>query len=343
MDQKFADLVSNTCYRKYSILPKTGKPNSKQCTVLAGIVKIVGEPSSKSVVNVVSLGTGSKCIGPSKMNPNRLNDSHAEIIARRGFLRYLYSQINIAIQNGSSSIFERDCESKKFVLKDSITFHFFVSHTPCGDASIFPKSLMIHESDENTLGLVTFDQVEDKNCMIKDIGSQITKSKEESGGGKRSLDDAECEIAVKRVADINRTGSKCVVSETLQDPLLPGMKYHVLKALRNKPGRGERCLSLSCSDKMARWTAVGIQGALLSLLLTKPVYLHSIVIGGGCPFSEQALKRAVVDRLSCVSLKTPFRVAVPVFLQSTIPFSDGRVNNKKPCAASLIWTDVEHR
>lgn len=122
----FCDKIAQACIDHFKSLPKTGKPKTTEWTVLSCIVQ---HNSETDTLEVVALGTGSKCIGKGKMSATGdiLNDSHAEVICRRAFLRYLYENIDNEI------IF------KYRNLKDNIGFHFFTSHVPCGDAAIFPK------------------------------------------------------------------------------------------------------------------------------------------------------------------------------------------------------------
>lgn len=82
-----------------------------------------------------------------------------------------------------------------------------------------------------------------------------------------------------RSPDLHRTGAKCAPGEK-EDLKQSGLDYHTMGILRTKPGRGERTLSLSCSDKIARWNIVGIQGALLMHFLQEPIYLDSVITGG---------------------------------------------------------------
>lgn len=123
----FCDKIAQVCIDHFKSLPKTGKPKTTEWTVLSCIVQ---HNSETETLQVVALGTGSKCIGKGRMSANGdiLNDSHAEVICRRAFLLYLYENIDNKI------IF------KYGNLKDNIRFHFFTSHVPCGDAAIFPKS-----------------------------------------------------------------------------------------------------------------------------------------------------------------------------------------------------------
>ncbi|KAH9495636.1 tRNA-specific adenosine deaminase 1, partial [Bulinus truncatus] len=151
----FANSIADEAFRAYKVLPKKGKPQlHKEWTLLAAVImksKIRhSEESSennltKDVLETVALGTGSKCIGKSKMSTRGdvLNDSHAEILARRAFLRFLYNELEKAYRNNSSKVFQSPTEDSNHLcsLNPGITFHFFTSHTPCGDASIFAKQM----------------------------------------------------------------------------------------------------------------------------------------------------------------------------------------------------------
>ncbi|XP_047528716.1 tRNA-specific adenosine deaminase 1 isoform X2 [Vanessa atalanta] len=235
-----ADTIAEKCINLYEKLPKSGKPIENEWTVLSCVVQY---DKVSTTYDVVSLGTGSKCIGASKMSPagNILNDSHAETFARRGFLIYLYENIINTIEN-KQSIFHK--EEEKFRLRENIEFIFYSSQMPCGDASIMTK---MGEED--------------------DYGYMIISS-------KREAQDDNCDIESKRQKlDIHRTGAKCLPN-TEQDPKMPGVNYHLLGQVRTKPGRGDRTLSVSCSDKMARWIHVGIQGALLDILLSEPIFIR---------------------------------------------------------------------
>ncbi len=74
-----------------------------------------------------------------------INDSHSEIVSRRGFILYLYKQIELAQEDEDKSVLTRG-QDGKFKLKDGMSFHLFITTAPCGDARIFS----LHESSTST-------------------------------------------------------------------------------------------------------------------------------------------------------------------------------------------------
>ncbi|CAM9617078.1 unnamed protein product, partial [Discosporangium mesarthrocarpum] len=79
-----------------------------------------------------------------------------------------------------------------------------------------------------------------------------------------------------------------------------------LGVLRIKSGRGdiraqERTVSMSCSDKLAKWGVLGLQGGLLSAWV-EPLFLSSITLSADPRASPQSMKqallRAVQERLA---------------------------------------------
>ena len=100
-EKLFADKIANFCHEYFkNVIPAKGKPQlGKEWTVLSAVVK---EDSLKpvdcdndnllnSVVEVVSLGTGTKCLGQSEESADGdlVHDSHAEVVAKRAFVLYL--------------------------------------------------------------------------------------------------------------------------------------------------------------------------------------------------------------------------------------------------------------
>ncbi|KPJ18949.1 tRNA-specific adenosine deaminase 1 [Papilio machaon] len=302
---EFVDKIALTCIGVYANIPKIGKPAAEEWNVLSCIVQL---DTVTQNYEVVSLGTGSKCIGATKMSPEgiKLNDSHAEVFARRGFMLYIYKNIEKAMMSMSprETIFIK--ENGQFRLRDNIEFVFYSSQMPCGDASIIPKS---NDSD---------------------YGNILTSRKREAEGNN---DEIESKILKNDIDDIHRTGAKCLPHNE-QDPKGPGAKYHLLGQVRTKPGLGDRTLSVSCSDKIARWIHVGIQGALLDMLLTEPIYIKHFIFGGGVPYSKESLIRAFLNRNGKQQITVP---VTPHIYQTTAIFHHIKSEQRpRPAPGSVL-------
>ena len=96
LQQRIASLVIDT----FEKLPNKCKPQRNEWTCLAAIV---ASSNINNELEILTIASGNKCLGGSKMCPNGtvVNDSHAEVLARRAFKLLLWKIIlnNIKEEN----------------------------------------------------------------------------------------------------------------------------------------------------------------------------------------------------------------------------------------------------
>ncbi|KZO92186.1 adenosine deaminase/editase [Calocera viscosa TUFC12733] len=262
------DVIAQTILDLYVSLPRACRPqpsgSTPTYTILAGIALV---PAS-GVPFVISFGSGSKVLPASKLPPRGdvLHDSHAEVLARRGAIKWLIDEIT----RGGEDWLKR-VEGGRFALRDGVRVIMYVSCLPCGDASM---SYLAAVQDPEMASL--------KDALPSPALGVLARGRD---------------------------------------------GYANYGALRTKPGRADSppTISMSCSDKLAAWTVLGIQGALLSTVLD-PIYLDGIVIGGVPLNMRDAATldclRAFRDRLDNVKdLPHPFKQHVPEVRFTDVPFA----------------------
>ncbi|XP_054551030.1 double-stranded RNA-specific editase B2 [Talpa occidentalis] len=231
LPQEFADSVSQLVTQKFRELTVGLTSVHRRHKALAGIVMTRGLDVRQAQVVVLSSGT--KCISGEYINDQGLvvNDGHAEVVARRALVHFLYAQLELHLskrrEDSERSIFVRLKEGG-YRLRENVLFHLYVSTSPCGDARL------------NSPYEITTDLNSSKHIVRKFRGHLRTKI--ESGEGT---------VPVR--------GPSAV--QTWDGVLL-----------------GEQLVTMSCTDKIARWNVLGLQGALLCHFI-EPVYLHSIIVG----------------------------------------------------------------
>nr|XP_028559365.1 double-stranded RNA-specific editase 1 isoform X2 [Podarcis muralis] len=284
LPQVLADAVARLVVDKFSDLTDNFTSPHARRKVLSGVVMTTGTDVKDA--QVISVSTGTKCINGEYMSDRglALNDCHAEIIARRCLLKFLYTQLELLLckEDQQKSIFIKS-ERSGFKLRENVQFHLYISTSPCGDARIFSP----HEAAQEDQG--------DRHPNRKARGQLRTKI--ESGEGT---------IPVRSTTTIQTW-----------DGVL----------------QGERLLTMSCSDKIARWNVLGIQGALLTLFV-EPIYFSSIILGS--LYHGDHLSRAVYQRIAEIEDLPPLYILNRPLL-SGISNAEARQPGKAP-NFSVNWT-----
>ena len=255
--------VAEASLRAYRALPRSGKPNTNETTVLAAFAISRGdiatnEAGASARIDVIALGTGTKCLshGQRSAAGDAIHDSHAEVrrsvravrshtadyaltqvwalhdriaqvVARRALLRWLYAQI-------------------REVLNPSLT-------SP-------PES-------------VVFERRPDHHCWAGDGSDDAKRHDPRDWRAHANALRPKAGVKFHFFATHPPCGDASVFA---QDP--QASPCTALGCVHRKPGRGDPTSSMSCSDKIAKWLALGVQGAFLSIFLSEPLPLASLTI-----------------------------------------------------------------
>lgn len=244
---------------------------SAQKHVVAGMVLVERNGCTAPSPRVVAIGSGNKSLKGDQLSleGQKVQDCHAEVVARRSLLRWLYAQVEAAMRpmpGGSSSptsvgsavVPSPPGSAWPYRLRPGTELWLYISCAPCGDAAIFSRADQEGQANRGD-GANAAEGLGLHFAMwpgTKNVG--LLRSKVEAGAGSIPVKDGE-EV----------------------EPGIDGVN------------RGQRVRRHSCSDKIAKWAVVGLQGSLLSRLL-EPVYLRGVVVGD--LFSAPHLHRALCCR-----------------------------------------------
>lgn len=169
--QTWHDRVAVETLTKFRSLVASVSEDLSGRKVLAAILLY---DDNKDQLSVVSLGTGNCFVTGDNLcdEGSVINDSHAEIIAKRGFQRYLFKEIYCLKDR---RIFERTLSGTLKVMPH-LTFHLYISLAPCGDGAVFTRS-----DPEDTVG--------DHSPVFRKRQHGLLRTKVEKGEGTIPTDD----------------------------------------------------------------------------------------------------------------------------------------------------------
>ncbi|VDI65576.1 double-stranded RNA-specific adenosine deaminase [Mytilus galloprovincialis] len=176
------DKIAALTHQKFNALVASISENLAGRKVLAGLVMKMSEADMGTVI---AIGSGNRCITGKELSleGNTVNDSHAEIITRRGFIRFLYRRL-MSFQPGVNDEILEASSSGKLKVKDGITFHLYISTAPCGDGALFSP----RDAESNNAPLQSLNDKSHQPTFANQVQG-VLRTKMEGGEGTIPVDE----------------------------------------------------------------------------------------------------------------------------------------------------------
>lgn len=251
---------------------------------------------------------------------DRVRDCHAEVLAKRAFRRYLLLEIlhdlrgtcapNHWCPAGSQPVsspirlLERvsstGVENKqdfpevglRYRLRSYVTLHLYCSSAPCGNAVLKRFCTMKRETFQAKWNSDEWPSETHPHMLpghSQPLGQFALLCKRGSSNGHT----ADGEGTISHQSDTGETRRRAMLSAKeaswtchTNDDWCPAGTTTVWT------GHGSLH---TCSDKIARWNVLGLQGGYVAAFLSEPLYLSTLVVGR--KFSSITCRRAVCCRL----------------------------------------------
>lgn len=358
---------------------EAGQPDAPACSA-------PGSGGEGPELAVVAIGTGTKCLGGRQRRPGGLvlNDCHAEALCRRALLLWLHAEalaLLRALRHGAPRYTRAlrlvwvpggepagggGAGGWRLALQPGVRLHLFVTQPPCGDAGVIERECACGAGRHggNGSGVANGGNGNGGNGNGGDNGNGGFLRTGAKPLKRPRLEPPGAEPPAPAPGEAAQPGAP----EQLHAQALPPQAHEVesysapqaVGVARRKPGRGDATLSLSCSDKIAKWGLLGLQGSLLSGLLATPLYLSSLTallpLSPSCAepaaahaaAGSAAARRAVWGRTAPLRarLRLPFDPERPEAVVLCDPGMAPQLDRlgvletperRTPCGASVLW------
>eukprot|EP00850_Spirogloea_muscicola_P016994 SM000142S00508 [mRNA] locus=s142:26355:30054:- [translate_table: standard] len=274
---------------------------------------------------------------------------------------YLYWELEELLSTGADGGEEKVLQRKRgagaggllepvFELRPAVGLHLYCSRVPCGDAGVMGLPVLSSSSSlsSSEFTIATRQSLPPGATGAKLVGLLPGAGRDEAWAAEQRARSTIDGLGSGVQLDIRAGSSSSAGAGVVEHRQAPGK-------LRRKPGRGNATLSMSCSDKIARWNASCMPGGLLSLLLPAPIYISTIVIAADASSTHgnvgssnpadwlNAVARGLFGRLEPIAdaLSAPYRVNKPSVVSCSPPPASLRLALDDLCSVlcgySVSW------